>query len=48
MFGENYFLFPPLPLSVILRNDRDKPGNHWDGSEDEEYCDGYDDDDDEW
>ena len=39
MFGENYFLFPPLPLSVILRNDRDKPGNHGDGSEDEEYCD---------
>ena len=42
MFGENYFLFPPLPLSVILRNDRDKPGNHGDGSEGEENCDGYD------
>ena len=42
MFDDIYFLFPPLPLSVILRNDRDKPGNHGDGSEDEEYCDGYD------
>ena len=30
VFGENYFLFPPLPLSVILRNDRDKPVNHGD------------------
>ena len=42
VFDENYLLFPPLPLSVILRNDRDKPGNHGDGSEDEEYWDGYD------